>query len=153
MANKDSLRNVADLPPEERKKFASAGGKASVEARRKKKQMRKQMEILLGLDVKSKKSRESMKALGIDEDDMNNQMALMVAMFKEAVNGNVNAFREIRDLIGENGYSLEEQKSRIELNKARTQAITGENQRDDAINKLDEILKEVRDNAIEQEAE
>lgn len=153
MANKDSLRNVADLPPEERKVFASAGGKASGEARRKKKKMQKQMEILLGLDVKSKKSRESMKALGIDEDDMNNQMALMVAMFKEAVNGNVNAFREIRDLIGENGYNLEEQKSRIELNKARTQAITGENQRDDAINKLDEILKEVRDNAIKQEAE
>ncbi len=40
-----------------------------------------------------------------------------------------------------------------ELKKARKQAVTGENETDEALDKLDKILKEVRDNAIKQETE
>ena len=40
-----------------------------------------------------------------------------------------------------------------ELKKARKQAVTGENETDEALDKLDRILKEVRDNAIKQETE
>ena len=40
-----------------------------------------------------------------------------------------------------------------ELKKARKQAVTGENETDEALEKLDAILKEVRDNAVEQNAE
>lgn len=47
----------------------------------------------------------------------------------------------------------EEQQARIELNKARKEAITGENETDEALDRLDQILKEVRDNAVKQEAE
>lgn len=47
----------------------------------------------------------------------------------------------------------EEQKARIELTKARKESITGENENNDALDRLDQILKEVRDNAIKQETE
>ena len=54
----------------------------------------------------------------------------------------------------------EEQKARIEnikasteLDRARKEAVTGENETDEAIDKLDQILKEVRDNAIKQQTE
>ena len=40
-----------------------------------------------------------------------------------------------------------------ELKKARKQAVTGENETDEALEKLDAILKEMRDNAVEQNAE
>lgn len=40
-----------------------------------------------------------------------------------------------------------------ELKRARKQAVTGENETDEALDKLDQILKEVRDNAIKQETE
>ena len=37
--------------------------------------------------------------------------------------------------------------------KKRKQAVTGENETDEALEKLDAILKEMRDNAVEQNAE
>ena len=40
-----------------------------------------------------------------------------------------------------------------ELKKARKQAVTGENETEEAIEKLDSILKELHDNAVKQEAE
>lgn len=40
-----------------------------------------------------------------------------------------------------------------ELIKARKESITGENENNDALDRLDQILKEVRDNAIKQETE
>lgn len=49
--------------------------------------------------------------------------------------------------------ATEEQKSRIELCVARRQAVTGENENDQAVAKLDQILKEVRENAFKQETE
>lgn len=47
----------------------------------------------------------------------------------------------------------EEQQARIELNKARKEAITGENENHDAIDRLDSILEELRNNATKQETE
>lgn len=49
--------------------------------------------------------------------------------------------------------ATEEQRARIELIRARKQAVTGENETGEAIDKLDEILKGVYDNAVKQQAE
>ena len=46
-----------------------------------------------------------------------------------------------------------EQQAKIELIKARTIAVTGEKENDEAIQKLDSILKGMRDNAAKQETE
>lgn len=48
---------------------------------------------------------------------------------------------------------IENKKADTELIKARKEAITGENENDEALDRLDQILKEVRDNAIKQETE
>ena len=40
-----------------------------------------------------------------------------------------------------------------ELKKARKQAVTGENETDEALDKLDSILREMRENAVKQETE
>jgi hypothetical protein len=39
------------------------------------------------------------------------------------------------------------------LKQARKQAVTGENETDEALGKLDDILKGVYDNAVKQETE
>lgn len=57
---------------------------------------------------------------------------------------------------GQNGAAEEDIRNKeadTELKKARKQAVTGENETDEALEKLDAILKEVRDNAVEQNAE
>lgn len=86
---------------EEQRKIATAGGKASGEARRKKKAMREQMEMLLSLKAKPEELKTKMRILGIDTDNMDNQMALITALYAEALKGDVGAFNSIRDLIGE----------------------------------------------------
>ena len=106
MADNAGWENVkgnsfADMGKEKQRQIASEGGKASGEARRRKRLMREQLDTLLSLDVKSPKARKQMEALGIDPDNMDNQMALLVAMLKEALNGNVRAFAAIRDTVGE----------------------------------------------------
>lgn len=93
--------SFAGMEKEEQKRIASAGGKASGEARRKKKLMKEQMAALLSLEVKNKNTRKRMKTLGIDPEDMDNQMALCAAMLKEGLKGNVKAFNAIRDTLGE----------------------------------------------------
>ena len=44
-------------------------------------------------------------------------------------------------------------KADTELKKARKQAFTGENENDEALDRLDSILKEIRSHATEQETE
>ncbi len=86
---------------EERRELAKKAGKASGEVRRRKKAMREQMEMLLALKAKPEELKNKMEILGIDSDNMDNQMALITALYAEALKGDVGAFNSIRDLIGE----------------------------------------------------
>ena len=79
-----------------------------------------------------------------------------MAMIQQASLGDVKAYQAIMKTVGQTDKSetdLEEQKSKVELNKARKEDITGENENDEALDRLDQILKEVRNNAIKQETE
>ena len=79
-----------------------------------------------------------------------------MAMIKEALAGNVKAYEAIAKYSGQSDRSsedLEALKADTELKKARKQAVTGENESEDALNRLDSILREIRDNAAKQEAE
>ena len=92
---------------EEQRKIATMGGKASGEARRKKKEMKKQIELLLSLpfpdlqDRNGKKLKNIFQQLGIDEDNIDNQMAMIISMWQRALKGDVNAFNTLRDTVGE----------------------------------------------------
>lgn len=133
MANEENLRNIAELPPDERKAFASAGGKASAKARRQRKNMREQMETLLELPVRVPDAINGMNFLGIEDEDMDNQMALMVAMFKEAIQGDVKAFHAIKDIIGQNS----EQEARIALLKAQAEKLAPPKEEDYELSMID----------------
>lgn len=102
MANSGfELNNFANLTPEERKKRASNGGKKSVEARRRKKDLKEATDALLSLKVKDQKMRNKMSAVGIKGSDMDNQMAMVFAQFIKALGGSTRAAEFLADVLGE----------------------------------------------------
>ena len=101
MANEQNLQPNTTLSKEEAKKLGRAGGIASGKVRKQKKLIKDSIEMVLGLDVKSSKMREQLKKLGIEDEDMNNQLALVVAMVQKGLKGDVQAFNTIRDTVGQ----------------------------------------------------
>lgn len=110
MANEQNLIPfTSEQNREEAKKNGQKGGIKSGEVRRQRKAMKEQAELLLSLpfnltDKKGNESKEVLKKLGIDEDNIDNQMAMIVALWKTALgNGRnqVTAVQELRDIIGD----------------------------------------------------
>lgn len=106
MAMKD-LRPIQQTS-EQASEAGKKGGVASGEARRRKKMMRQQMEMLLELPIKSRKIKEQLQELGIDSDDLTNQMALIVSMYQKALKGDTRAFEILRDTIGEKPVEVQQ---------------------------------------------
>lgn len=102
MANEKNLKPIKTLSKEEAKKRGSKGGKKSAESRRNKKLLKDCMLDLLSLPVKDTEDWNALSCMGIDPKDINNRSLLTVALFMKAVkHGDVSAFKEIRNLIGE----------------------------------------------------
>lgn len=84
------------------------------------------------------------------------ESALLMAQIKAALDGDTQAAKFVAQYSGQSNRAeedLENKKAETELIKARKESITGENENNDALDRLDQILKEVRDNAIKQETE
>lgn len=100
MANeKNLIPFTSNQSREEAKKNGAKGGRKSGEVRRKRKAMKEQMEMLLSLPFKQSESLDFIKYLGIKEDNLDNQMALIVAMYSKALKGDVQAFNTIREVV------------------------------------------------------
>jgi len=100
MAQED-LIPFNELTEEEQKKLASKGGKASVKARREKKKMKEQLDLLLSLPNRDDATKKKLKKMGVDIDNIDNQMAMILSMYQKAIGGDVQAATFIRDTIGE----------------------------------------------------
>lgn len=127
---------------DEQKQIASLGGKKSGETRRRKKTMKQQLEMLLSLPACDNDKAE-LDALGIDAEEADNSMVILKGLFLKAASGDVSAVKEIRNILGKDTASaeLEIKKKELRLKERAREPST------EAINKLDEILKETRENA------
>ena len=102
MANTENLKPFNTLTEAEQRKIQQKGGKASVKARRKKKQLKELLELALSQPHES------------GED---NYMAITTALIKEALSGNTKAFEVIRDTIGQKPTdALELKTAEIKIN-------------------------------------
>lgn len=97
---KENLGDFRDLTAEEQRAIASKGGKASVAARRMKKNLKELVE-LMGEKKADPMLQERMKDMGISKEDLTNNMACVVGLFQKAMAGDVQAFNAIRDIRGE----------------------------------------------------
>ena len=122
MANEKNLKPIRALSTEEAKKRGSAGGKASGEARRKRKALREQMQLLLELPVTNRAAFNKMAEFGIDIGEIDSNTRLVYCLLQKAYSGDVAAIREVRSVIGED-------------------------QNADAMEKLDEMIAEMKRNA------
>lgn len=106
------------------------GAKKSLDTRRKKKKLKEALTALMELPV-SERNKQSMRALGIGDKDMNNQMLIAVAAFQKAIKGDVRAMEFIRDMTGQQPVTkLDEAK--IKLLRAQAKQIEAEIQRESA---------------------
>ena len=99
MANESNLIPVRTK--EEARERGRKGGKKSGESRKNKKLLKEYMETLLDMPTTKKSQLKTMRQIGVKEEDMNNKMALTVALFIKATSGDMSAIKEIRNLIGE----------------------------------------------------
>ena len=81
LANTENLVSLADRTMEEQRAIASAGGKASGEARRKRKTLKEELLLVLS--------------------EGETQKSVTLALIEKAMSGDTKAFEVIRDTIGE----------------------------------------------------
>ena len=113
MANEQNLIPWNKRTENEQREYAKKGGQKSGEVRRKRKAMKEQMEMLLALPFKQQKQVNFMKGLGIEEDNIDNQMALIVALYGKALKGDVQAFNAIREVTQDNRTTSQEERVQI----------------------------------------
>ncbi len=109
MANEQNLIPWNKRTENEQREYAKKGGQKSGEVRRQRKAMKEQAELLLALpfniiDKQGNELKKILENLGIDENNIDNQMAMIVALWRTALgNGRnqVTAVQELRDIIGE----------------------------------------------------
>lgn len=107
MANKKPTIKTENLTPfnqmseEQAKAIQSKGGKASQEKQRKRKLMREQAELLLSLPLKDKAAKKKLEQMGVDAENQDNQMLIILQLWKRAAAGDLEATKLLIELMGE----------------------------------------------------
>lgn len=99
--NSKNLVKNSELTPTERREKASKAGKASAEARRKKKTMKEVLEFMMYHSELSPALKQRLADEGIEEGDMNHQLVITRSLIAKAEQGDVQAYNTICAMIGE----------------------------------------------------
>lgn len=96
------MANEQNLIPQAHKltlEEQSLGGKKSGEVRRKRKAIKEQMELLMSLPVKNEKGKKILEEFGIDENNIDNQMLMIVVQYNKAIKGDLEAFKLFQNVL------------------------------------------------------
>jgi hypothetical protein len=111
MANEGNLLTPEqrNLTSEEASEMGKLGGKASVEARRHKKQM-KELAQMMGNCQPKPEIRKKVKELFPDlkGDEITNKVVMLAKIYEKAAKGDVKAFEVFRDTAGEKPINVNE---------------------------------------------
>ena len=108
MANEKNLIPWNKRTESEQREYARKGGQKSGEVRRQRKAMKEQMEMLLSLpfnlkDREGNDIADMLSELGINKKNIDNQMAMIISLWKTATNSKstqqIQAVREIREIV------------------------------------------------------
>lgn len=126
--NEENLINNMDLTPSERRHRASVAGKASAKARREKKSMQEMIKLMLQMTMKKGKgiTTEDLTSLeSVKGKNLTVEQAIILKQMEKAMKGDTRSAEFLRDTAGEKAVKVE-----VETNEA--------------VEKLDSILSEVR---------
>ena len=141
MANERNLVPNSARTPSERRENASKAGIASGKARRRKKSLKQKMQLLLSLPA-ADNDQTALATMGIDPEDMDNEMVLVKALFLAAAEGDTKAFDRIQDVLGR---TVAREELALKKQEAKRKAASGtdtENRIGSYLDALAEVLKD-----------
>ena len=100
---------------EEARERGRNGGRASGEARRRKKSLREAAELYLSLPVSDKRAWNKLARDGVAPEDVDNQMAIIAGLSIKAAKGDAKAAKVLFDLIGDQSKTEDEVKVVIDV--------------------------------------
>ena len=144
MANYENIKDYGfdKRTAREQREIAVMGGKASGEARRRKADFRKTLNMLLTAEIDSPEWKPVLEALGVE---CTLESALNMAMIKEGLSGNVKAYEAIAKYAGQSNQTErddEEQKIRTDRAKRARDMEVGDTDTSDE--NIQSFLKAMR---------
>lgn len=103
MANGQNLIPLTERGKEDAKRIRQMGQAAQTAARRRKKSLKEAADYFLSLPVTDVKRFNKIAKTGVDPEDIDNQMAMVIGLTMAATDGDAKAAKVIVDLLGEDG--------------------------------------------------
>lgn len=131
MANEANIIPYRFQSGEQAREAGSRGGVASGAARRRKRSLREAAELYLAMEPTDNRVWNALSMAGIDPDDIDNQMAIIVALSQKAMTGDATTAKVLIELLGEDKKTV-----------ARNERLSADPSQD-LCNLTDEQLKEM----------
>ena len=110
MPREDGYKNLVPLnkrTKEEQRSIQQDGGISSGVSRRRKRSLKEAADLYLSLPVSDRKMWNKISRRGVDPEDIDNQMAMIIGLTMAATAGDAKAAKIIVDLLGEDAHSEE----------------------------------------------
>ena len=110
MPREDGYKNLVPLnkrTKEEQRSIQQDGGISSGASRRRKRSLKEAADLYLSLPVSDRKMWNKISRRGVNPDDIDNQMAMIIGLTMAATAGDAKAAKVIVDLLGEDSHSEE----------------------------------------------
>ena len=101
MRGEENLIPFSKRSKEEAREQGRIGGKASGESRRRKRSLKEAADLFLSLPVTDQRTFNAMAKAGVNPDDTDYQMAVIVGLTMKAIKGDAKAAKTVIDLLGE----------------------------------------------------
>ena len=103
MPNEKNLIPMDQRSKEEARELGREGGRASGVSRRRKKSLREAADLYLSLPVANRRAWNKISTEGVDPEDIDNQMAMIIGLTQKAIKGDAKAAKIIIDLLENQG--------------------------------------------------
>ena len=107
MPNEKNLIPMDQRSQSEARELGQKGGIASGISRRRKRSLKEAADLYLSLPVSDRKMWNKISRRGVDPEDIDNQMAMIIGLTMAATAGDAKAAKVIVDLLGEDAHSGE----------------------------------------------
>lgn len=122
MANEQNLIPFGERSESEEREMRSKGGVNSGVARRRKKSLKEAADLFLSLPVADAKEWNKISKKGVDPEDIDNQMAIIVGLSMKAAKGDSKAAKVLFDLLGEDAAAQDQPQDDGFVDALRTEA-------------------------------
>ncbi|MGN0983333.1 MAG: hypothetical protein ACI4OI_00710 [Gemmiger sp.] len=113
MPNERNLVPLDQRTKSEQREIQSAGGIASGASRRRKRALKEAADLYLSLPISDRRRWNKLARRGVDPEDIDNQMAMIVGLTEAAAAGDARAGRLIVDILGEDTKAVQDGEVRI----------------------------------------